>query len=67
MLDYLFNQHGVAAVRLAFRSTVRNQPLRNYLASLGLDVDAVIALSLSREQFQNHIKDLPHQVRLQTL
>jgi FkbH-like protein len=67
MLDHLFNQHGVAAVRLAFRPTVRNQPLRNYLASLGLDVDADIAPSLSREQFQNQIKDLPHQVRLQTL
>jgi FkbH-like protein len=67
MLDYLFNQYGVAAVRLAFRPTVRNQPLRNYLTSLGLDVDAGIEPSLSREQFKNQIKDLPHQVRLQTL
>ena len=35
MLDHLFNQHKVAVVRLAFRPTVRNQPLRSYLAALG--------------------------------
>ena len=67
MLDHLFSLQGVAAVRLAFRATTRNQPLRNYLASLGLDIDANTPPSLSREHFQNRIKDLPHQVRLQTL
>lgn len=64
MLDYLFNQQGTSVIQLAFRPTTRNQPLRNYLASLGLNVDAGSALSLSREQFRNHIEDLPHQVRL---
>jgi FkbH-like protein len=64
MLDHLFRRPGVAAVRLACRPTVRNQPLRNYLASLGLDIDAGIEPSLSREQFQNHLKDLPHQVTI---
>jgi FkbH-like protein len=67
MLEHLFNQHKIAVVRLAFLPTVRNQPLRNYLASLGLNVDAGVAPSLSREQFHNRIEDLPHQVRLQTL
>ena len=66
MLDHLFNQRGIAAIRVAFRPTVRNQPLRNYLASLGLSVEEDLAPSLSREQFQNRIKDLPHHVRLQT-
>ncbi len=66
MLDHLFGLHGVASVRLDFRATARNQPLRNYLASLGLDIEAGVAPSLSREQFQNRIEDLPHQVWSQT-
>ena len=66
MLDYLFNQCGIGVVRLAFRPTERNQPLRSYLSSLGLAVDADAAISLSREQFQNQLdQDLPHQLRLQ--
>lgn len=65
MLDYLFNQHGVAAVRLAFQPTERNQPLRDYLGRLGSGTDADIAPSFTREQFDQQIKNLPHQVRLQ--
>lgn len=65
MLGYLFNQHRVAAVRLTFRRTDRNQPLQNYLASFGLNVDGDAGVLLSREQFQNHLEDLPHEVRLQ--
>jgi FkbH-like protein len=66
MLDQLFSQHGVTAVRLAFRSTARNRPLRNYLTSLGLDADAEGPQTISREQFQSQLKDgLPHEVRVQ--
>ena len=65
MLDHLFRQYGAGAIRLAFQPTERNQPLRNYLASLGVDVDAGAAMPLSREQFEDHIEGLPHQVRLQ--
>jgi FkbH-like protein len=66
MLDYLFNHLHVAAVRLAFRPTDRNQPLQQHLDSLGLDGDANAEMLLGREQFQNHLEDLPHEVRLQT-
>jgi FkbH-like protein len=65
MLDYLFKQCSATAVRLAFRRTDRNQPFQRYLASLGLNVDGDLELQLSREQFQNHVEDLPHEVRLQ--
>lgn len=66
MLKYLFDQPGVAAVRFAFQPTGRNQPLQSYLASFGLDVHGDRELLLSRSQFQNHIEDLPHEVRLET-
>ena len=58
MLDHLFRQYGAGAIRLAFQPTERNQPLRNYLASLGVDVDAGAAMPLSREQFEDHIEGL---------
>lgn len=67
MLDHIVHHHGVASVRFAFRSTDRNQPLRNYLVSLGLDADTGAPLSFSREHFQNRIEDLPHQPRPHTL
>jgi predicted enzyme involved in methoxymalonyl-ACP biosynthesis len=67
MLDHLFNQDGARAIQLAFRPTVRNQRLRNYLVSLGLDVDGGLAKSLARERFRNHIENLPHPVRLLNL
>jgi FkbH-like protein len=66
MLDYLFNNLGVAAVRLAFRSTDRNQPLQRHLDSLGLDGHGNAEMLLRREQFQDHREDLPHEVRLQS-
>lgn len=64
ILDSVFQQPGVAAVDLGFRTTDRNQPLRRYLASLGLDTERVTAITISRKQFYDHIEDLPHQVRL---
>jgi FkbH-like protein len=64
MLDHLFKQYGAEAVRMAFRPTERNQPLRSYLAGLGLDIGAETA-ALTREQFHNFAEDLPHQVELQ--
>jgi FkbH-like protein len=68
MLDQLFSRQEVTAVRLAFRPTDRNQPLKSYLVSLGLDLDAGTSPSLSREQFQNRLAEaLPHQVRTQNL
>lgn len=65
MLDRLFKKRCVTAVRLAYGRTDRNQPLQKYLASYGLDVDRDIEMLLSREQFQKHVEDLPHEVRLQ--
>ena len=67
MLNHLFNHHGVAALRFAFRATDRNQPLRSYLASLGLDAETGGTQELSREQFQNRNEELPHQVRTQDI
>jgi FkbH-like protein len=75
MLDYLFRQHGAGTVRMAFRATDRNQPLRSYLASLGMlhSEDAHAegngggeSAAISREEFQNRIEDLPHEVRHQS-
>jgi FkbH-like protein len=65
MLDYLFNQCRVPAVRLAFRRTDRNQPLQTCLKAFDLSVDQDSEMLLLREQFQNRIEDLPHEVRLQ--
>lgn len=65
MLDYLFNKQGVGAVRLSFRRTDRNQPLQNFLTVLGLVPNGDSGVLLSREQFQNHLEDLPHRVRVQ--
>lgn len=62
MLDHLFRVHGCASVRMDFHATARNQPLQSYLESLGVDLDGAAAPSLSWSQFQNHIKELPHQV-----
>lgn len=66
MIDYLFTHLGATAVRFAFHPTERNQPLRSYMAALGLDAHAGTAATLLREQFQNRNEDLPHQVRLKT-
>jgi FkbH-like protein len=60
-LDFLFRQPGIAAVKLDFRPTDRNQPLRQYLQSIGLDETR--ELLLSRERFAGHLDDLPHEVR----
>jgi FkbH-like protein len=66
MLDHLFEHHGVELLRLEFRPTERNEPLRKHLESLGLDLSHDAGLMLSREQLRAKTKDLPHLVRLQT-
>jgi FkbH-like protein len=66
MLDYLFSHLGAANVRLAFRGTDRNQPLRQHLDLLGLNGHGSAGMLLRREQVENYLKDLPHEVRLQS-
>jgi FkbH-like protein len=65
MLDHLFQHHGFGVLQLDFRPKDRNEPLRKYLSSLGLNVHAGSPLSLSREQFRNQIQALPHRVNLE--
>jgi len=69
MLDHVFQHHGISTVRLNFRRTERNEPLRRYLAGLGLELElepgAGADVLLSPEQFYNQIGELPHRVRLQ--
>lgn len=64
ILDSVFRQQGVAAIDFAFQATDRNQPLRRYFASMGLDAERGVAIAISRKQFYDRIEDLPHQVRL---
>jgi FkbH-like protein len=65
MLDFLFNQRHVTAVRLAFRRTDRNHPMQQCLASFDLGVEQDGEILLSRERLQNHVQELPHEVRMQ--
>ena len=59
MLDHVFQHHGISTVRLNFRRTERNEPLRRYLAGLGLELElepgAGADVLLSPEQFYNQI------------
>jgi FkbH-like protein len=61
-LDYLFQQGDTAALRFAFRPTERNQPLQEFLKTLGVNEDGNGGLLLSREQFHRHHDALPHEV-----
>jgi FkbH-like protein len=65
MLEFVFRQLNPASVRLAFRSTGRNQPLREFLKSIGLEEEGDGEMLLSREQFHSHVDELPHEVRIQ--
>jgi FkbH-like protein len=66
MLQMLFD--GQEHVSLAFRSTERNQPFREFLARLsvaeeqGSDSSATGALAISREQLARVGAELPHRV-----
>ena len=67
MLDHLFRQHGFEVLRLDFRPTARNGPLRTHLEGLGLSLsDDAAELSLSLKDVHTRIEDLPHAVRMQT-
>jgi FkbH-like protein len=65
MLEFVFQRLNPAAVRLDFRPTARNQPLRQYLNSIGLIENGAGPMLLSREKFYNRLDDLPHEVRIQ--
>ena len=62
-LEFLFRQLNPAVVRMAFRATERNQPLQQFLKSIGAHENGDGDVALSREQFYNHIDELPHEVR----
>jgi hypothetical protein len=64
MLDFVFRRLNQTAVRLDFRTTGRNQPLRQYLKSIGLDDECDGQVLLSQEQFYGHLDELPHEVRV---
>jgi FkbH-like protein len=64
MLEFVFRRLNPAAVRLDFRPTARNQPLQQFLQSIG-PLENGAPLLLSREQFYNRLDDLPHEVRIQ--
>ena len=65
MLDFVFRQRSPAAIRFAFRATERNQPLRQYLKSIGLEENGGGEMPLSRERFYGQLDGLPHEVRIQ--
>ena len=63
-LEFVFQQLKSASVRLAFRATERNQPLRQFFKSIGLR-ESDDGMLLSRDQLQGHPDRLPHEVRVQ--
>jgi FkbH-like protein len=63
MLDYLFRRRGAATLRLAFRPTERNGPVREFLRSMGLDCDGPGGVELLREAVPGLPGGLPHEVR----
>lgn len=62
MLRYLFQLAGQAGLQLAFRSTQRNQPLREFLTGLGVDVRTDGRLSIPRDVLHQALAALPHEV-----
>jgi FkbH-like protein len=61
ILDYLFRSTGAEEIALAFIPTQRNQPLQEFLLSLGLPAGLAERV-ISREAFQHASHELPHQV-----
>jgi FkbH-like protein len=56
-LDYLFTASGARNISLAFQPTERNQPLQEFLQTIGAEGSV-----LSREKFTARGHELPHQV-----
>jgi FkbH-like protein len=63
MLDYLFHRPGATTIRLSFRPTERNGPMREFLRSLGLDCDSPGGVELPVERASGLQEELPHEVR----
>jgi HAD superfamily phosphatase (TIGR01681 family) len=61
-LSCLFETAGVGNIRLAFRATERNPPLREFLTSLGLNAEGEVELVLSRKGLSAGDIELPHRV-----
>ncbi len=61
-LDGLFHHSHADEIEFAFEATARNQPLQEFLHSLGISPDAEGAYCVSRSGFQERCGVLPHQV-----
>jgi len=66
MLEFLFSGEGASCVRLAFCPTERNQPLRKYLEMFDLDPQEAGELRISKQRFQDLIKEVPLEVTVQS-
>jgi FkbH-like protein len=62
-LQHLFEASDVESLALAFRATERNQPLQEFLQSIGLNTSSGGAeLILTRDEFSDARHELPHRV-----
>jgi len=61
-LEYLFGASGAGNISLAFQPTGRNQPLQQFLRSIGLAAHGAEGWILSRERFVRGRHELPHRV-----
>jgi FkbH-like protein len=61
-LDHLFRIREIDDVALAFRSTERNSPMREFIHSVGLTANQQGEWCLSRETFLRGHHELPHEV-----
>lgn len=66
MLSHIFDVHDVRAIQFDFLPTERNQPLRNYLTSLGIDSQTGGSKLLERDQFYRYCLKLPHHISHQS-
>ncbi len=64
-LDFVFQHFSPAAITLRYQATERNQPLQQFLKSIGAEEAAVPETTLTREKFYSRVDDLPHKVRIQ--
>lgn len=61
-LESLFRVFGAERVRFDFKTTERNQPLREFFEAIGLDTSITGEAVLSREDFAHLGLRLPHEV-----
>ena len=61
-LESLFETSGARNISLAYRPTERNQPLQEFLQTIGVTGSGDEIRTLSRAQFVAAAHDLPHQV-----